>query len=130
VGGSEDELFGPLYALFQAAAHHPPNVNSSTFLGLVYGNIVRVQLLASPPFSLSSVSPASCAVCPFQFLVYYPVFFKFFCGLGSVCLGSMLVYPRHSCGNTVCRLFAHLLVCISQAGLEPLSGGAGALLFS
>jgi hypothetical protein len=34
---------------------------------------------------------------------------------------AMLVYPRGSCGNTECHVFAHLLVCISQAG---------ALLFS
>jgi hypothetical protein len=42
----------------------------------------------------------------------------------------MLVYARGGCGDTMCHLFAHLLVCISQAGLEPASGGAGSLLFS
>jgi hypothetical protein len=30
--------------------------------------------------------------------------------------GAMLVCPRGGCGNTVCHLFAHLFVCISQAG--------------
>jgi hypothetical protein len=44
--------------------------------------------------------------------------------------GALLVYPRGSCGNTACHLFAHLFVCISQAGLELASGGTGALLFS
>jgi hypothetical protein len=42
----------------------------------------------------------------------------------------MLVYPRGGCGNTACCLFAYLLVCIFQAGLEPAFGGTGALLFS
>jgi hypothetical protein len=42
----------------------------------------------------------------------------------------MLVYPWGSCGNTACCLFAYLLVCVSQAGLELVSGGGGALLFS
>jgi hypothetical protein len=42
----------------------------------------------------------------------------------------MLVYPRDSCGNTICCLFAYLLICISQAGLELASGSMGALLFS
>jgi hypothetical protein len=41
----------------------------------------------------------------------------------------LLVYPRGSCGNNMCHLFAHLLVCISQAGLELDSGSMGALLF-
>jgi hypothetical protein len=42
----------------------------------------------------------------------------------------MLVYPRGGCGNTVCCLFTHLLVCISQTDLEVVSGGVGALLDS
>jgi hypothetical protein len=66
---------------------------------------------------------------PFQFLVYYSVFL-FLQGGGHSVQGAMLVYPRVSCGNTICHLFAHLLVCVSQAGLELVSVGAGALLFS
>jgi hypothetical protein len=42
----------------------------------------------------------------------------------------MLVYPRGGCGDTTCHLFAHLLVCIAQAGLEPASVSTGALLVS
>jgi hypothetical protein len=42
----------------------------------------------------------------------------------------MLVYPKVGCGGSACRLFAHLLVCISQASFEPASGSTGALLFS
>jgi hypothetical protein len=41
-----------------------------------------------------------------------------------------MVYPRGGCGGTMCHLFAHLLVCISQADLELASGGAGTLLVS
>jgi hypothetical protein len=40
----------------------------------------------------------------------------------------MLVYPGGGCGSTVCHFIAHLLVCVSQADLEPASGGVGALL--
>jgi hypothetical protein len=44
----------------------------------------------------------------------------------------MLVYPRVGCGSTMCTcfLFALLLVYVSQAGLEIVSGSAGALLVS
>jgi hypothetical protein len=30
---------------------------------------------------------------------------------GQSVQGAMLVYPRGSCGNTTCHLFAHLMVC-------------------
>jgi hypothetical protein len=62
----------------------------------------------------------------FSFLFIIQVFF---CGGQSV-QGAILVYSRGSCGSTTCYLFAHLLVCISQAGLEPASGCTGALLCS
>jgi hypothetical protein len=65
---------------------------------------------------------------PFQFLVYYSFFFLQ--GGSQFVQGAMLLYPRVSCQNTACHLFAHLLICISQAGLEPASGDTGALLFS
>jgi hypothetical protein len=51
-------------------------------------------------------------------------------GRGQSVQGAVLVYPRGDCGDTMCHLFAHLLVCISQAGLEPVSVGTGALLVS
>jgi hypothetical protein len=51
-------------------------------------------------------------------------------GGGQSAQGAMLVYPRGSCGNTMCCLFAHLLVCVAQASLELVSGSVGALLFS
>jgi hypothetical protein len=90
----------------------------------------EISNLPLPPSPMHSEHPALSAVCPFQFLVYYSGFFcvVFLQGGGHSVQGAMLVYPRG--GNTVCHLFAHLLVCISQAGLEPVSGGTGALLFS
>jgi hypothetical protein len=79
--------------------------------------------------------PAHSAVCPLQFLVYHSVFFGgvFFFFLqcwGQSVQEPMLVSPRGGCGNTACHLFAHLVVGVSQAGLEPSSGSTGALLFS
>jgi hypothetical protein len=43
---------------------------------------------------------------------------------------ARLIHPRCSCGNTACRLFAQLLACSSQSGLELASGSTGDLLFS
>jgi hypothetical protein len=51
-------------------------------------------------------------------------------GEGQSVQGAMLIYPRGGCGNIMCHLFTNLVVCISQAGLKPVSGGTGALLFS
>jgi hypothetical protein len=79
---------------------------------------------------------AQCTLCPLVHVLFSSLFiiqgfcFVFFGDGGQTVQGAMLVYPRGSCGNTACHLFAHLLVCISQAGLEPPSGGTGALLFS
>jgi hypothetical protein len=42
----------------------------------------------------------------------------------------MLFYPRCGCGSTACHLFVYLLVCVSQADLEPVPGSMGALLVS
>jgi hypothetical protein len=79
------------------------------------------------------------AVSPLKFFVYYSFFILllllwwwwwFLQGRSQSVQGAMLVYPRGSCGNTVCLLFAHLFFCISQAGLELASGSVGPLLFS
>jgi hypothetical protein len=90
---------------------------------------VEISFLPLPPSLVRSEHPAPSAVCPSQFLVYYSVFSFLWDGSQSA-QGTMLVYPRSTCGNTTYCLFAHLLVCVSQAGLEPVSGSAGALLFS
>jgi hypothetical protein len=80
------------------------------------------------PSMVQSKHTALSAACSFQFLVYYSDFF--FVGGGQSVQGAMLIYPRGSCWSIACRLFAHLLVCISQAGLKLASGGMGALLVS
>jgi hypothetical protein len=54
----------------------------------------------------------------------------FLWGRGQSVQGALLVYPRGSCGNITCCLFAHLVVCVSQAGLELASGSVGPLLVS
>jgi hypothetical protein len=62
-----------------------------------------------------------------MFLIYYSVFL--FVEQGQSIQGAVQVYPRGSCGSTACHLFAHLLFCISQAGLVPVSGSVRALHF-
>jgi hypothetical protein len=128
--GSGDELCGLLSALFHAEAYHPPHCwpfcLSSLCLLKVCMEISSLPLL----WCAQSTLPPLLHV-PFQFLVYYSVLFCFVLwGRGQSVQGAMLFYPRGSCGNTTCLLFGHLLVCISQAGLEPASGGAGAFLVS
>jgi hypothetical protein len=86
--GSGDELCGPLPALFQAMAYHPPAVGPSSFLAIC---LLKFMWRLDPcPFPLlwctfSSCPPVLCA--SFQFIVY-SVFF-FLRGL-SVCPGG---YP-------------------------------------
>jgi hypothetical protein len=155
---SGDELCGLLSALFQATSYHLPTVSLSVFPVFVYwkftvrsascsssllwwqglppGYFCRLCLLKVPveissllllisPECLEHPAPLLCV--PFQFLVYYSVFI-FLQGGGQSVQGAMLVYPRGGCGGTACRLFAHLLVCISQAGLELASGDTEVLL--
>jgi hypothetical protein len=65
------------------------------------------------------------------FLVPYLSFsFFFLWGTDQSDQGAMLVCSRGIRRNIACHLFAHLLVCVSQAGLEPVSDGVCALLFS
>jgi hypothetical protein len=66
-------------------------------------------------------------------VLFSSVFLSFFFFGKAVCQsvqGAVLAYPRGGCGNTTCHLFAYLLVCVSQEGLEPASGGLGVLLIS
>jgi hypothetical protein len=55
---------------------------------------------------------------------------SFLWGKGQSVQEAMLVYPRGSCGNTSCCLFAHLLVCVSKVGLEPVFDNVGDILSS
>jgi hypothetical protein len=75
------------------------------------------------PVSGSGLSPAHCH--PFCLSSLYllkvhaeinSLLHFFLWGSGQSVLGPMLVYPSGSCLNTACHLFAHLSVCIFQAG--------------
>jgi hypothetical protein len=85
---------------------------------------------AAPPLFLkyAQSTPPSllCVLFNFQFILYiFP-----FCGAG-VSLSRGLCFPRDGCGSTTCCLSTHLLVHISQVGLELVaSGSIEALLFS
>jgi hypothetical protein len=98
----EDELF----ALFQAAGY-------CCRLCLLK---VCAETLPSPFLQCTQGTPPSLLCVLFHFL--FIIHFFFLWGRGQTVQGAMLVYPRGGCGDTMCRLFAHLLVCISQAGLE------------
>jgi hypothetical protein len=88
-----------------------------------------------PPFSSAHTAPHSfCCMFLFSSLFITQVFFG---GCrGQSVQGAMPFYPRGGCENTVCCLFAHLLVCwmspkqVWSKSLEPTSGGMGTLLFS
>jgi hypothetical protein len=128
---SGDELCGLLFALFQAAAYHLPTVSPSAFPVFVYWKFAwRSAPCLSPRLQCAQSTPPPLLRVAFQLLVYCSVVFFFLQDGGQSFQGAMLVYASGSCGNTTCRLFAHLLVCVSQAALELASGGTGALLFS
>jgi hypothetical protein len=130
-GWVKRQLCKPLSALFQAAAHLLPTVSRLPLQALFTECSHGEKLLALPPSLVHSKYPILSAACPFQFLVYYSVFWLIFLqDRESVCLGAVLVYPRGGCGSTTGHLFAYLLICISQAGLELASGSIGALLIS
>jgi hypothetical protein len=128
--GSGDELCGLLSALFQVAVYHLPTVSPSAFPVFVYWKFTWRSAPCPPRSSSALRAPRPLCCMSFSVPCLLFSFFFLFAERGSAYLGAMLVYPRGGCGNTVCRLFAHLLVCISQAGLEPASGSMGALLFS
>jgi hypothetical protein len=88
------------------------------------------QLITHPPCPspFSSAFRAPCPLCC-MFLMCYSGFIFWWVRDQSV-QGAVLVYPKGGCGSTTCHLFAHLLVYVYQAGLEPVSGSVGSLLFS
>jgi hypothetical protein len=127
---SGDELCGLLSALFQAVAYHPPTVSPSAFPVFFYWKFTQ----RSAPCSSPLLWCTQCTLPLLLHVLFSSLFiielFFFFQGRGQSSQGAMLIYPRGSCGNAACCLFAHLLFCISQADLEPVSGSAGALLLS
>jgi hypothetical protein len=87
--GSGDELCGPLPALFQAVAYHPPTISPSAFLAIVYWKFSWKSSPCPSPLlrcTFGNFVPLLCA--SFQFLVYCSVFF-FFRGVSL---------PRGLCG--------------------------------
>jgi hypothetical protein len=100
-----------------------------TFQALFTVSLCEDQLLAPLPFSGALSAPCPLC-CMFLFSSLFIIQFCFFAGWGSVCPEGYAGLLRGGCGNTAWCLFAHLLVCISQAGLELVSGSMGALLFS
>jgi hypothetical protein len=82
------------------------------------------------PFLVCSKHPAPLCCMSFSVPCLLFSFWCFLQGRGQSVQGAIQVYPRSGCGSTTCCFFVHLLVCIAQAGLEPASGGAGALLVS
>jgi hypothetical protein len=67
----------------------------------------------------------------FQLIIYYSGFFAFvFAERGSVCPEGYAALSQGWLWGTVCCFFAHLMVCICQAGQELVPGRAGALLVS
>jgi hypothetical protein len=96
------------------------------FQALFIESLSGERLLASPPSLVSSKHPALSTACPFQFLAYS----VFFCGArGRLSRRLGWFIPGVAVGVACAAYFAHLLVCVSQAGLALASGGTGALLF-
>jgi hypothetical protein len=136
--GSGDELCGLLSTLFQAVAYYPPTVGPSAFLVFVYWKFPWRSALCLPPFSgvLRAPPPPPPPRCVFLFSSLFIIHFfcfLFFCRAGgSVCPGGYTGFSQGWLWE-----YHMLLICslvslrnISQAGLELVSGGAGALLFS
>jgi hypothetical protein len=106
--GPGDKLCGLLSALFHAAAYHPSAVSPSAFPGFVYSKFLLRS--ASCPAALLWCTQRTLHV-PFQFLVYYSFFF--FREGFSLSRGLSQFIPGVTV-NTMCCLFAHLLVCVWQ----------------
>jgi hypothetical protein len=128
---SGDEFCGPVSALFQAVAYHLPTVSPSAFLVFVTESSCGDHLLASPPFSGVLTASTPSAVCSFSVSC---LLFSFVGegGRGSVCpwgyagLSQGWLWECHM--MFICSPVG--LLDVSQAGLEPVSGSMGALLFS
>jgi hypothetical protein len=93
------------------------------------------QFLTSLPFSGVLRAPHTlCCMFLFSSLFIIQFCFVFFVGQGSVCPGGYAGLSRgrvcvwEYCMPFICSLVG--LPNVSQAGLEPVSGSAGALLFS
>jgi hypothetical protein len=98
----------PISGSGSSPAHCLPICLSSLCLLKVHMEISSLPL----PLSLVCLEhPAPLLHVPFHFLVYYSVLGFFLLGGKSVCSGGYAGLSQGVCGNTVCCLFAHVLVC-------------------
>jgi hypothetical protein len=128
--GSGDELCGPLPALFQAAAYHLPAVGPSAFPVFIYWNFMRRSAPCLPASPMCLLHPTSSVVCSFS--VPCLLFSFFFCGVGVSLPSGLCWFIPGVTGGIPCGAWCSPvgLWNVSQAGLESVSGSAGALLFS
>jgi hypothetical protein len=100
-----------IHMCIQGLGHFSPTLSLTTHSCpvFVYWKFAWRTAPCLPPFS--SVLRVHCSLCcVFLFSSLFIIQFFFLFG-GCQCLqGTMLVYPRGSCGNTTFHLFAHLLI--------------------
>jgi hypothetical protein len=129
--GSGDELCGPLSALFYTVAYHLSPIGPPASPVFVYWKFPwRSAPCPCPPSPVCLQHPAPSAACFFSVLCLLFSFLGFFCGISL---------SRELCWfiqGWLCE-YRVILICspvglpdVSQASLEPVSGGMGALLFS
>jgi hypothetical protein len=102
------------------------------FLPLFTESLQGDQLLA-PPLLQCAFSNSSLLLCvSFQFLFYFSVFFFFAWGMGVSLPWRPCWFILGVAGRIPCDAWCSPvgLLNVSQAGLEPATGGAGALLVS
>jgi hypothetical protein len=133
--GSGDELYGPLLLCFRQPLHRSA-VGPTAFPAFVYWTFEQRSALGFSPLLWCPYSTPPPLLCvSFQFFVYC----SFFCFVLCFCRGEEVSLPRGLCCFIpwVARGILHDTWCspvgmldVSQAGLELVSGGAGALLVS
>jgi hypothetical protein len=109
--GSGEELCGPLPALPQAVAYHPPTVGLPAFPTICLLIVHReISSLLLPP-SLVHLQHFCPLCCVLVFTSLFIVQFFFCEGGGQSAQGAMLIYPRGGWGNTVWCLVLTCLIC-------------------
>jgi hypothetical protein len=109
---------------------HRYNISRKIFL-LYRLCLLKVWWRPAPYHSLfSSALKAPHPLCYMSFSVPCLLFIFFSRAWVSLSRGLCWFIPGFGCGSSECHLFAHLLVCVFQTGLEPVSGSMGTLLVS